>query len=99
MFQKGAGKYYGELLRSIPEQVDDADLDKLNQLHMILKKDFHIEKITNKDLDDVVHIFNEVNSGGTKLSSSDLALAKISAKRPRREEMHTRLRKATRLWF
>ncbi len=94
VFRKGAGKYYGELLRSVPEQLDDTDLDKLNQLHMILKKDFHIEKITNKDLDDVVDIFNEVNSGGTKLSSSDLALAKISAKRPQaREEMHQRLNK------
>ncbi len=92
VFQKGAGKFLEEKLLS--NQLKISDLGKLNQLEKILKKDFHIEEITNKELDEVVEIFNEVNSGGTKLSSADLALAKISAKRPHaRDEMHARLHK------
>ena len=43
--------------------------------------DLHIEEVTGQDktLDVVVDIFNQVNSGGTKLSKGDLALAKICA--------------------
>jgi hypothetical protein len=42
----------------------------------------------------VVDIFNRVNSGGTKLSKGDLALAKICAEWPdARDEMKTRLEK------
>ena len=42
------------------------------------------EKITGADktVDVVVDIFNRVNSGGTKLSKGDLALAKICAGPP-----------------
>jgi hypothetical protein len=36
----------------------------------------------DKTLDVVVDIFNRVNSGGTKLSKGDLALAKICADWP-----------------
>jgi len=43
--------------------------------------DFHIDDVTGEDktVDIVVDIFNRVNSGGTKLSKGDLALAKICA--------------------
>ena len=42
----------------------------------------------------VVDIFNRVNSGGTKLSKGDLALAKICAEWPEaRDEMKRRLEK------
>ena len=46
--------------------------------------ELHAEEITgsNKSLDVVVDIFNRVNSGGTKLSKGDLALAKICAQWP-----------------
>ena len=37
----------------------------------------------DKTIDVVVDIFNRVNSGGTKLSKGDLALAKICADGPR----------------
>lgn len=59
-------------------------LGRLNQLLGIRDKDFHIEEVTGKDktLDVVVDIFNRVNSGGTKLSKGDLALAKICADWP-----------------
>ncbi|EXG79598.1 GmrSD restriction endonuclease domain-containing protein [Cryptosporangium arvum] len=54
---------------------------KLMKLQNLLEKDFHAEQITGPDktTDVVVEIFNRVNSGGTKLSKGDLALAKICA--------------------
>ena len=50
----------------------------------VLERDFHEEKITGEDktVDVVVDIFNRVNSGGTKLSKGDLALAKKCAHWP-----------------
>ena len=46
--------------------------------------DLHIEEVTGDDktLDIVVDVFNRVNSGGTKLSKGDLALARICADWP-----------------
>lgn len=46
--------------------------------------DLHVEEVTGADktLEVVVDIFNRVNSGGTKLSKGDLALAKICADWP-----------------
>ncbi len=57
---------------------------RLSQLLGILEIDLHIEEVTGKEktLDVVVDIFNRVNSGGTKLSKGDLALAKICAEWP-----------------
>jgi hypothetical protein len=57
--------------------------------------DLHIEEITgvDKTLDVVVDIFNRVNSGGTKLSKGDLALAKICADWPEaRDTMKAKLK-------
>ena len=50
----------------------------------ILDIDLHVEEVTGADktLDFVVDIFNKVNSGGTKLSKGDLALAKVCAEWP-----------------
>ena len=65
---------------------------RLNQLLGIRDKGFHIEEVTGADktLDVVVDIFNRVNSGGTKLSKGDLALAKICADWPEaRDTMKT----------
>jgi hypothetical protein len=52
---------------------------RLSRLLGIRDIELHIEEVTGKDksLDVVVDIFNRVNSGGTKLSKGDLALAKI----------------------
>jgi len=56
---------------------------RLSRLLAITEIDFHIEQVTgDKSLDVVVDIFNRVNSGGTKLSKGDLALAKICADWP-----------------
>jgi hypothetical protein len=56
--------------------------------------DLHVDEVTgaDKSLDVVVDIFNRVNSGGTKLSKGDLALAKICADWPEaRGEMKNRI--------
>lgn len=54
-------------------------VERLTALNSIVNRDFHIEIITGTDktIDVVVDIFNRVNSGGTKLSKGDLALARI----------------------
>ena len=59
-------------------------LERLARLRQILERDFHEEKITGEDktVAVVVDIFNRVNSGGTKLSKGDLALAKKCADWP-----------------
>lgn len=65
---------------------------RMTQLLAIREKNFHIEEVTGADktLDVVVDIFNRVNSGGTKLSKGDLALAKICADWPEaRDTMKT----------
>ena len=69
-------------------------LTRLNRLRGILDREFHLEKIVGeeKTTDVVVDIFNRVNSGGTKLSKGDLALAKIAAENPQmRQCMRTEL--------
>ena len=51
-------------------------------------------KSQNIGTDAAVEIFNEVNSGGKKLTKGDLALARIGAQWPEvREEMRQRLEK------
>ena len=57
---------------------------RLGRIRDIREIDLHQEEITGKDrtIDEVVEIFNRVNSGGTKLSAGDLALARICADWP-----------------
>ena len=59
-------------------------LERLARLRQVLERDFHEEKITGEDktVAVVVDIFNRVNSGGTKLSKGDLALARKCADWP-----------------
>lgn len=71
--------------------------NRMNRLLGIREVDLHIEEISGKDktIDVVVDIFNRVNSGGTKLSKGDLALAKICADWP---EARTEMRKSLKSW-
>ena len=57
---------------------------RLSRLLGILEIGLHIEELSgaDKSLYMVVDIFNKVNSGGTKLSKGDMALAKIYAEWP-----------------
>lgn len=68
---------------------------RLSRLLSIIEIDLHVEEVTGteKTIDIVVDIFNRVNSGGTKLSKGDLALAKICAEWPEaRETMKGKLK-------
>ncbi|HIL72142.1 MAG TPA: DUF262 domain-containing protein, partial [Verrucomicrobia bacterium] len=94
------------LLSADPEQVAKVGeyVARLSRLLGILEIELHIEEVTGKDktLDVVVDIFNRVNSGGTKLSKGDLALAKICADWPEaRDRMKAKLRewKDADYWF
>ena len=59
-------------------------IERLNRITQIKDRTVHIEEVTGEDktIDVVVEIFNRVNSGGTKLSKGDLALAAICAAWP-----------------
>ena len=67
-------------------------IGRLSTILGILNVDLHVEEVTGADktTDVVVDIFNRVNSGGTKLSQGDLALAKICGSWPEgREHMQS----------
>ncbi|MEU0787409.1 DUF262 domain-containing protein [Streptomyces sp. NPDC006173] len=61
-----------------------AYIERLNRITQIKDRSVHIDEVTGEDktIDVVVEIFNRVNSGGTKLSKGDLALAAICAAWP-----------------
>ncbi|AWZ05292.1 hypothetical protein DRB96_08640 [Streptomyces sp. ICC1] len=54
---------------------------RLSKILQMKERHVHIEDVTGEDktIEVVVDIFNKVNSGGTKLSKGDLALARICA--------------------
>lgn len=91
-----------DLMRTGPETVTEslggldglahrklvAYVNRLQRLYGIREIDLHDENISGDQMtvDVVVDIFNRVNSGGTKLSKGDLALARICAIRPEARE-------------
>ena len=99
LLQKGSAYYIGEAYKT---RKDDDEpglqeiIDRLAKLERIKNIDLHIQEVAGEDktIDVVVEIFNNVNSGGTKLSKGDLALARICAQWPEaREEMRRILTK------
>jgi len=64
-------------------------VDRLLRVRNVLDREVHVESITGADktVDVVVDIFNRVNSGGTKLSRGDLALARICSDWPQARPM------------
>jgi hypothetical protein len=84
-------------LSAVPELAPKVGeyVGRLSKLLAIKEIELHIDEVTgpDKSLDVVVDIFNRVNSGGTKLSKGDLALAKICAEWPQgRDAMKAKLR-------
>ena len=72
-------------------------MTRLLTLVSITDIQLHIDEVTgaDKSLDIVVDIFNRVNSGGTKLSKGDLALAKICADWP---EARSQMKEQLEVW-
>ena len=85
VMQEGVGASIQRLM-AIPELQSNtqAYINRLTAIDGIKAVDLHIEEVTGggKTVDVVVDIFNRVNSGGTKLSKGDLALARICAEWP-----------------
>ena len=95
LMKKGAGNFVAQS-GSDNQMYYLSNMDKLNKIDNIKKTDLHIQRVVGEDktIDVVVEIFNNVNSGGTKLSKGDLALAKICAQWPEaRNEMRKILAK------
>ena len=92
----GIGHYYATLLNLPKFSTKLSDfIGRLSKLLSITEIELHIDEVTgtDKSIDVVVDIFNRVNSGGTKLSKGDLALAKICADWPdARGEMKAQLK-------
>ncbi len=97
LIQRGIGPYVKKLsgMPDLSISFDEA-VNRLNAIATVGRIDLHFDEVTGEDksIDVVVDIFNRVNSGGTKLSKGDLALAKICAGWPEaRDEMKGRLGK------
>ena len=93
LLQQGLGGYFRLLNQGAdsPEQ-QELFFERLSNIYNIKERDFHVAEVTGADktMDVVVDIFNRVNSGGTKLSQGDLALAMICASWPEgREHMQS----------
>jgi len=87
LLQKGLGEFLPTL--SGHDEVTSL-VNRLNDILQIPSKEFHVDEVAGSDktVEVVVDIFNRVNSGGTKLSQGDLALAKVCSARPEaRDEM------------
>ena len=96
LMQKGTSRDFIDRLLAISEGTTRLGdfMDRLSKLNSIKEIDLHVDEVTgtDKSLDIVVDIFNRVNSGGTKLSKGDLALARICADWPEgRGEMKAQL--------
>ena len=97
LMQQGIAPYIDRLNQDpalSPKIVDY--IHRMNAIDNIKEFDLHVEEVTgtDKDIDVVVDIFNKVNSGGTRLSKGDLALAKVSARwSEARSEMQKKLTK------
>jgi len=95
LMQTGVGNFIAAFVKSDPANLSTY-INRLTLLDGIKTINMHIEEITGEDKTNgvVVEIFNRVNSGGTKLSGGDLALAKICSSWPQaRAEMKQRLTK------
>lgn len=81
LMQDGASVFMQKRMQEDPENVAFwlEHMAVLNKIDSIKSMDIHVQTVSGADktIDVVVEIFNNVNSGGTKLSKGDLALAKI----------------------
>lgn len=81
-----SGAFFTKVIAQCPDDMQyyAEAMTKLNKLSSIKDRDMPVQVVAGEDktIDVVVEIFNNVNSGGTKLSKGDLALAKICAQWP-----------------
>lgn len=95
LMQRGIGPFVTSLSKVEGWDANSTEyINRLNEIERIKDVELHVEEVTgaDKNVDVVVDIFNRANSGGTKLSKGDLALAKVCAGWPdARERMKDEL--------
>jgi hypothetical protein len=96
-FQKGLATFLQEVtaLDPLVRDIYLSSMAKLTRLEKIRDYLYYLKELTELDMDRVVEVFNLVNSAGTKLSKSDLALAHICSKWP---EARERFKEAKRIY-
>ncbi|MFD3330227.1 DUF262 domain-containing protein [Streptomyces sp. NPDC058701] len=85
LFKEGPGRLFGIVQATgADHSAQELHFARLSRILQIKDRAVHIDEVTGADktVDVVVEIFNRVNSGGTKLSKGDLALAAICAAWP-----------------
>lgn len=95
-FKKGLAVFLQEVAALDPPVRDFyfANMAKLTKLEQIRGYLYYLKELTELDMDRVVEIFDLVNSSGTRLSKSDLALAHICSKWPEARESFREAQKA-----
>lgn len=79
-FQLGLPEFFKQ--RKDQSEVYITNFAKLQQLDAIRTYSYYLSTISEENIEDAVNIFNLVNSRGTRLSKSDLALAHICSSWP-----------------
>ena len=77
---KGINQWLAELDQLPQDQRDlylKQHLAKFNKLDSIRNYAYHLDEVADKPVEEIVAIFNLVNSSGTELSKADLALARV----------------------
>lgn len=98
LMKSGLGTFLGKIYEDETLRAEaETYITRLTRVQGIKNVTFHIEEVTGADktVDIVVNIFNKVNSGGTKLSKGDLALARVCAEWP---DARQELRRLLKQW-
>ncbi len=80
----------------LDDDTKDKYIDRIDCIHSMLNHSFYITPLTerNFNIEEVVEIFDQVNSGSKNLSQGDIALARLSVKWPNaRTEMSKSINK------
>ena len=93
--QKGINRFLEEL-NSLPDEQKSlymAYIHKFNRLDSIRHYTYRLDEISEKPIEEIVKVFNLVNSSGTPLKKADLALAKVCSYWPEARETLRHARK------
>jgi len=80
LFTNGILSIIQDLKLDIQNPQSEIIFSRLTQLDNIKTYKFQVNILQDLNYDEVTHIFVRINSGGTKLGSSDLALAQLSSR-------------------
>jgi len=92
--KKGIHQFLDEMdsLPSETKTLYSGQLKKFNKLDGIRNYSYHLDEVSDKPVEEIVRIFNLVNSNGTPLNKADLALARVCSYWPEARETLRRAR-------